>query len=78
MKSADLPAYLELKGIRCDAYFLNGTGAGEEYCIEHGPKGWSVFYHERGLRTNEQIFDREDEAIAELIRQLESDRSCYR
>lgn len=77
MKTSDLSAYLESKGIRRDAYFVNGTGATEAYCIEHGPKGWSVFYFERGLRSCEQVFDSEHKACAELIQQLESDRSCY-
>jgi len=77
MKISELPGYLAAKGIRLDAYFLNGTDTTEAYCIEHGPQGWSVFYFERGLRSSEIVFDSENEACAELIRQLESDRSCY-
>jgi len=78
MKIAELTAYLDSRGIRRDAYFLNGTSTGEEHCIDHGPKGWSVFYHERGLRTSESIYRTEEEAASELIRRLESDKSCYR
>lgn len=77
MKTSELRAYLDARGIRRDAYFLLGSGASEAYCIEHGPKGWSVFYSERGLRSSERIYDSEDVACRELARQLESDPSCY-
>jgi hypothetical protein len=77
MKTAELQSYFDSKHIRRDAYYLNGTGASEAYCIEHSPKGWSVFYFERGLRSCERIFSTEDEACNELVTQLESDPSCY-
>jgi len=73
----ELPHFLKEKGIRDDSCFLNGTSIGEEHCIEKGPEGWSVFYHERGSRTSEQVFRDEEEAVALLISRLENDPTCY-
>jgi hypothetical protein len=39
----------------------------DQYCIEEGPAGWSIFFAERGMRQNERLFDTEDEACRELL-----------
>jgi hypothetical protein len=73
----ELPAYLEKKGIRSSVYHLHGTGIGDEHCIEKGPRGWHVFYHERGTKNDEAFFQKEEEAVALLVRRLESDPLCF-
>jgi hypothetical protein len=77
MKLAELTDYLESQGIRRDAYLINGAGTGEEYGIEHGPRGWSVFYHERGSRTSEVIFQAEEDAVSELAQRIKRDRNSF-
>jgi hypothetical protein len=73
MKVVELPAYFERKRINPSAYHLHGTGIGDEHCIEEGPRGWSVYYHERGAKNDEIVFQNEEEAVALLVSRIERD-----
>ena len=46
---------------------FDGPGIGECYVLEHGSRGWSVYYSERGLRQQEQVFVTERVALRYLL-----------
>lgn len=46
---------------------FDGPGLGECYAVEHGPKGWAVYYSERGTRADERAFDSESDALRYLL-----------
>lgn len=52
-------------------YNLSGTGRNDErLCIEKTDKGWNVYYLERGERTTDLMFDKEDEACYYILKHL--------
>jgi hypothetical protein len=58
------------------AFDLQGSNAGEQFVMDHSSlRGWSVHYAERGLRRDEEWFDTESDALAELARRILSDLS---
>lgn len=54
---------------------FDGPGVGECYSIEHGSRGWSVYYSERGLRQQEQVFVTESAALRYLLGWILDDSS---
>ena len=69
MNKHELEQKLNDLGIDPDSYSLNGECMNETLCLENNYGRWSIFYSERGLRTNEEIFDSEDKACnAFLVR----------
>lgn len=73
MNVAECRLALRREGVRDDAYSLLGISGDERYCLVHGSDGWSVFYHERGMRQNEQLFSDEDAACQYLLALVTSD-----
>jgi hypothetical protein len=73
MKVIDLKEALNKLKISTSAYHLHGPGTGEGYCIEHGPSGWSVYYHERGSKNIIEVFENEDVACDFFIKTLLDD-----
>lgn len=51
----------------------DGPGVGECYAVEHGPRGWSVYYSERGERREETVFDDERAALRYVLGWIVSD-----
>jgi hypothetical protein len=75
MKVDDLKVKLDKLGISSNAYHLYGPGSGDEYCIEHGPKGWIIYYHERGNKDIIGIYDNEEEACEFFLKTISKDKS---
>lgn len=62
---------------RC--YDLHGSNAGEQYVVDHSsPRGWSVHYAERGLRSGERWFNTEADALADLAYRVLRDPTTRR
>lgn len=51
----------------------DGPGIGECYAVEHGLRGWSVYYSERGERRQERVFDEEETALRYVLGWIISD-----
>lgn len=75
MKVAELKFKLDELGISPSAYHLYGPGSDDEYCIEHGPKGWTVYYHERGGKDIIGFYDDEEEACNIFLKKIVQDKS---
>ncbi len=75
MKVNELKNKLDKLGISPRAYHLYGLGSGDEYCIEHGPKGWIVYYHERGGKTIIGTYENEEDACESFIKIVTKDRT---
>ena len=59
-----------------DAYSLEDDRT-ETYCLDSSYGKWSVYYSERGLRTNEKHFESESEACEYLLSELMEDETCH-
>jgi hypothetical protein len=73
MNKEELRTELKDRGIRERSYSLEGGSPDERYVLERSRGGWSVFYSERGNRNDERWFATEDEACAEILRQILAD-----
>ena len=73
MDRTDLIEAAEREGIRSSAYSLDGGLPAEQYVLALEEEGWSVYYSERGQRTDEVHFDTEHEACDYLLVRLVSD-----
>ena len=62
MKKDELQNILNQKGINKDSFCLDGGNPTEKYVLSQESSHWSVYYSERGLRTEEKIFSTEEEA----------------
>jgi hypothetical protein len=60
--------------IRDDAFALERS-ADEAYNLIRTPRGWRTFYAERGLETQVRTFDSETDALDDLLRRLDGDRT---
>lgn len=67
MNVGELQSTLRRERIRDDAYSLMGISGDERYCLTHGESGWTVFYHERGIRRDERLFPTENAACRYLL-----------
>lgn len=47
-------------------YSLSGGLQNESYCIEQMKGCWAVYYSERGIRANLELFDTEEDACLYL------------
>jgi hypothetical protein len=56
-----LQAALASIGVPPDSYCLHGD-SDEALCLDENHGRWSVYYSERGCRTDEQVFATEDAA----------------
>jgi hypothetical protein len=68
MTRETLEQILRRKGVREDAYSLEGGLPDERYCLDHpSHETWTVYYSERGGRTGERRFESEAEACQCLL-----------
>ena len=72
MNRSELAEELERRGVRPDAYSLNGA-ANEAYVLDRSDLGWLVYYSERGLRRGERRFIAESAACSHLLKVLLQD-----
>jgi hypothetical protein len=75
---AELQRRADRAGIRRTSYSLVGGLPPEQYVLALVQDGWSVYYSERGLRSAEMTFAREEEACDELFRRLVRDPTTRR
>lgn len=60
------------------SYDFEGSNLGEQYVLELGPGGWSVYYAERGQKNDQRFFDTEDAACHELMSRVLKDPTTRR
>ncbi|ALJ13699.1 hypothetical protein LH19_12535 [Sphingopyxis macrogoltabida] len=69
MNRPALLEWLPTQGIRRDAYDFSGDFGSETYVLRECPKGWEVYYSERGQKKSHREFSSEHEA-GEFFRTL--------
>lgn len=58
-------------GVPVDIYHLGGKGRKDQkLCIEETPRGWLVYYSERGKKFDLSVYDSKEKACRELYRRL--------
>jgi hypothetical protein len=72
MKKEELRNKLEEARFPKNSYTLFSSPVDETLCIEYDSPKWTVFYSERGLKTNKVEFISEDAACDYFYRQLTS------
>jgi hypothetical protein len=75
MNRSELEKLLVQEGVSPLAYSLGGGLPSEQYVLDQSPRGWSVYYSERGRRTRERSFASEDEACRYLFELVTRDMS---
>ena len=76
---ADLETILDREGIDPIAYRLDGgVGANECYVLDHGWRGWEVYYAERGRKVGLRVFDSESEACGYFLTLVTGDSTTRR
>jgi hypothetical protein len=73
MTVRELRDTLDRAGIRPRAYDFDSSNRDEVYCLEETQGGWVVYYRERGIRRDEQLFSSEDEACKHILALLVRD-----
>ena len=66
MNIRELKEIFEGQRIPKDLYSLSGGLPNESYCIEQVKGQWAVYYSERGIRSNLELFDTEEDACLYL------------
>lgn len=69
---------LDRENVDPHSYTFGVWNPWDQYCIEEGPTGWSVFFAERGIRQDERVNDNEDEACRDLLDHVLRDRTTRR
>lgn len=62
-----LAAHFDSLGVNPDCYHLYGAHLEDAFVLDHRPKGWVVFYSERGGAWSTKVFDSEPAACGELL-----------
>lgn len=71
MNISELEQKLESANISTELYNLSGSGLRDQkFCLEETDMGWEVYYSERGLKFDRQLFSQESEACQELFDRL--------
>jgi hypothetical protein len=70
MNKIELRQLLDTEGFNPKVYSLDDGLPNDCLCISGGAGRWCVYYSERGSSFDEQCFDSEDDACAELLRRL--------
>lgn len=71
MDRRSLRQFLDAEGVSRDAYSLHPEPTRDEtYCLKAECGGWAIYYSERGLRSNEEHVETEDEACRLLLDRL--------
>ena len=78
MDVESLERILDSEGIDPAAYSLHGGMPPETYVLEPQPGRWIVFYSERGVRTDETVFESEADACSHLLELLLRDDTTRR
>lgn len=73
MDKNELQSILVRDGISSESYDLNGGSPNEKYCLGRDGRRWRVYYSERGIRTEEKVFDNESKACEYLLGMLRKD-----
>jgi len=79
MNVSELKIDLLARGIRPSAVRFDDSEsiAVEYYCISQQQTLWEVYYFERGVKNNLQLFSDEAQACAYLKSLLDSDRTVW-
>jgi hypothetical protein len=70
MNTSDLKRVLDAEQFDPRAYSLDNGLPNDRVCLGQEAHGWYVYYSDRGLRFDEQMFSTESEACEELLRRL--------
>jgi len=73
MNRAELRSAADREQIRRGAYCLEGGLPPQQYVLSIENGGWCVYYSERGLKTEPEWFETEDEACDYLFQALVRD-----
>lgn len=61
MNKFDLKSALDSLNVTPDCYSLDGD-RNESLCLESNSQTWSIYYSERGLKTQLESYDNENDA----------------
>jgi len=68
MKSEEVAEYLAVKGVRPSIYAIDTVSVNDAVILyREAPDRWSVFYIERGIRSDEKFYSSEDEACRDIV-----------
>ena len=70
MDKKELQEILMRMNIPKSIYSLNGGLPNEKYCLEQNETGWSVYYSERGVKSNLKHFSEEGNACDYLYKKI--------
>jgi hypothetical protein len=70
MKIDELRKRLQASDYPSDSYALLQDSSNEALCINHNYDRWTVFYSEKGQRTEEELFLSEDQACEAFLVRL--------
>lgn len=70
MNKAELKRALTKAGVKPQFYSLEGRLREDAFILQETGERWCVFYHERGERSMERIFDSEEKACLYLYGML--------
>ena len=73
MNKKELKNILDKEGINPSAYCLDGGLPNEQYVLSDDNERWSVYYSERGIRSNMNNFSSEGEACNYILHLLLED-----
>jgi hypothetical protein len=73
MNRTELALLLRERNVDPRIYTLRGGDPADMYTMEEGPRGWSVYWGERGVRREEALLATEDEACRFMFRLLTGD-----
>ena len=73
MNIANLKEIFEIEKIPKDLYSLKGGLPNERFCIEKVNNQWTVYYSERGRKSDLKLFDTEEKACLHLYKRV---REC--
>jgi hypothetical protein len=72
MLLAEFHRRADATGVRRNAYRIGG-GRDEAYCLERAASAWTVFFQERGVRTDERSHATREAALDDLWARLDRD-----
>ncbi|CAI1254449.1 hypothetical protein [Serratia ficaria] len=75
MDKIDLVKKLASMNIPADSYSI-GDIENEALCLLNKSGTWSIFYSERGQRTEEKFYDNENEACQAFLKRLTHMLGC--
>lgn len=70
MNKNDLQKQLITLNIDPNSYCLENGHPNEALCLDNNYGKWSIYYSEKGLRTDEKFYNNEDDACREFLLQI--------